>query len=465
MIKPIYLLCIIGLLLCGSNVTAQTISGHFPNMAGQEVRLEGFNGFGTYIITRNVASADGQFELSYSEENQGMGILKSPEGQSFVIILSGEDIELRGESFTMPETITISKSTENLLFEQYASEHPRREQALSAWVFLENIYKKDSLFAVQERPFQDILDEKERISREDQDFLESLDPQSYVSWYLPVRKRISSVSLVAQFRTDEIPETIAFFRELDHTDPKLHRSGLLGDVLESHVWLIENSGRSLDSVFVELNRSMDILTVQLSADSSTFNDIMNYTFDLLERRSLFTSAEHLALSLLNNHRNVLTPNLAAKLEKHRSMRIGSTAPEIIFTPHTVRPEGVTTDRLSNVESEYTVVVFAAGWCPHCREMMPDLIAKYPTWKEQGVEVVLVSLDDSPENFSRFASDLPFISTSDLKRWASPIAQDYHVQGIPEMFLLDNTRKILLRPNSVEHMHAWVDWYLVQGNPR
>jgi hypothetical protein len=31
-------------------------------------------------------------------------------------------------------------------------------------------------------------------------------------------------------------------------------------------------------------------------------------------------------------------------------------------------------------------------------------------------------------------------------------------------LLDEQRKILLRPNSVKQMDAWVDWYLVQGNP-
>jgi hypothetical protein len=30
-------------------------------------------------------------------------------------------------------------------------------------------------------------------------------------------------------------------------------------------------------------------------------------------------------------------------------------------------------------------------------------------------------------------------------------------------LLDKNRKIILRPNSVKQMDAWVDWYLVKGN--
>jgi hypothetical protein len=32
-----------------------------------------------------------------------------------------------------------------------------------------------------------------------------------------------------------------------------------------------------------------------------------------------------------------------------------------------------------------------------------------------------------------------------------------------MFLLDDKRKILLRPNSLKQLDAWVDWFLVQGN--
>jgi hypothetical protein len=32
-----------------------------------------------------------------------------------------------------------------------------------------------------------------------------------------------------------------------------------------------------------------------------------------------------------------------------------------------------------------------------------------------------------------------------------------------MYLLDKKREIILRPNSVKQVDAWVDWVLVQGN--
>ena len=197
--------------------------------------------------------------------------------KSFVVILSGENkqekgkrkkeevesnalsssksIKLKGESFTFPETIEIVNGKQNQFFAQYASEHPRREQTLSAWDYLAKIYKKDSLFAVHEIPKQAIEKEKQRIKAEDSLFLASLPKASYVSYYLPLRKLISSVSTIAQYRTEEIPATIQAFREIDYTDRRLYKSGLLKGVIESHFWLIENSGRSLDSVYIEMNKS------------------------------------------------------------------------------------------------------------------------------------------------------------------------------------------------------------------
>ncbi len=152
----------------------------------------------------------------------------------FFVILNDKRIRLKGESFASTESIVIIEGDENQLFGQYATEHPRREQALSAWRYLENIYTLDSLFAVQEIPKQVIISENRRIKTEDSLFLAGLPENSYLSYYLPLRKLVSSVSVVAQYRTEEIPATIASFRKIDYTDPPFAKSGLLADVIESH---------------------------------------------------------------------------------------------------------------------------------------------------------------------------------------------------------------------------------------
>ncbi len=451
--------------LTGYGAKAQTITGTFPLPAGEEVRLEGFYGFDTYLIGSTTVSEEGEFLLDYSEAGYGMGQLVSADNRPFILILSGENIELKGESFGHPETIEILKGEENQLFEQYAMEYPRREQALSAWEYLERIYSMDSLFAVHEDPLNAIVQEKQRIREEDRAFLESLDPESYVSWFLPLRKLVSSVPTIAQYRTGEIPGAISAFRTMDHTGPRLYKSGLLRDVIESHFWLIENSGRSLDSVFIEMNVSIDHLIDNIVTDEKKFNEITGYLFKLLERRSLFGSSEYLAVKVLNEVSCTIDNDLAAQLESYRAMKPGNTAPDFAFRKDVFAPGYGPSEipgKLSDLNSEYIVVVFGASWCPGCPEELSKIAGLYENWKAYGVEVVFVSLDEEKQVFENFAGIFPFISICDYQKWESPVVKAWHVFATPTLYLLDSKREILLRPNSVRHMDAWVDWYLVGG---
>lgn len=123
----------------------------------------------------------------------------------------------------------------------------------------------------------------------------------------------------------------------------------------------------------------------------------------------------------------------------------------------------TPQKLSYLNSTYTVVVFGASCCPQCPEELLQISRLYEKWNRYNVEVVYVSLDADKEIFKNFAGVFPFISIYDYQKWESPIVQAWHVFATPTLYLLDDTSEILLRPNSVRQMDAWVDWFLVRGN--
>jgi len=459
---------IISILICAFfsyELNAQSITGSFKQLSKQEVKLEGFNGLKTYVISNATADDKGNFMLSYAKEDFGVAYLISSDEKPLFIILSGEDVEITGEALSAAETIHIKKGKENLLFEQYAKEHPRREQALSAWIYLEKIYSLDPLFSIQKTPTGNIQAEKQRIKEEDASFLASLPKGSYVSWFLPTRKLVSDVSTIAQYRTEEIPATIAAFRQLDYTNARLYKSGLFKDAIESHFWLLENSGKPLDSVFIEMKTSIDAMFLYLVKNEDRLNEVTNYLFDLLERHSLFQASEYLALKALNETSCTLNADLAKQLESYRAMKKGNIAPDIVFGKNTYL-NGVNQSmfsRLTNLTTPYTLVVFGASWCPKCVEELPKIIQNYVKWRNLGLEVVYVSLDTEPAAFEQAAKSYPFFAYCDFKKWESPVAKDYYVFGTPTFYLLDAKREILLRPNSVSQVDAWVDWVLLQGN--
>lgn len=301
-----------------------------------------------------------------------------------------------------------------------------------------------------------------RIKKEDEDFLKGLESKSYVAWYLPVRRLVSDVSTIAQYRTEEIPATIAAFRNLDYTDERLYRSGLLRDAVESHFWLLENCGKSLDTVFIEMKLSIDAMMLKLIKDEKKLNEITDYLFDLLERHSLFQASEYLALKVLNEVSCTIDSDLAKQLETYRTMKKGNIASDILFEADLLNASIVNSQglkKLSNIKSKYVLVVFGAGWCQKCTEELPKIAGLYEKWKKKELEVVYISLDEKKEDFNNFASKFPFLSYCDYKKWNSPVVKEYYVFGTPTMFLLDSKREIVLRPNSVQQMDAWVDWML------
>ena len=462
---------IILLFTCINAYSQNSITGTFPGLAKQQIKLVSFDGFDTYLIDSIQANEKGQFQLSFGTTDFGMAYLLSEDNKNFVVILSGEkdkgeNLKVKGESFAFAESIEIVESDENKLFEQYASEHPRREQTLSAWDYLSKIYRKDSLFVVQKFLKQAITNEKQRIKSEDDLFLSGLPEGSYVSYYLPLRKLVSSVSTIAQYRTKEIPQTITAFRELDYTDARLYKSGLLKETIESHFWLIENSGRSLDSVYIAMNISIDRLIKNLLSDEQKLNEITEYLFKLLEERSLFTSSEYLAIKILNEVNFTIDNDLAMQLESYRTMKIGNLAPDFDFPKNNLAPSYESTNsptKLSDLKSQYTVVVFGSSWCPQCPQELSMISGLYKKWKAQSIEVVFVSLDEDEKIFKSFAEVFSFISICDYKKWEGSIVKNYHVFATPTIYLLDDKREIILRPNSVQQLDSWVDWYLVQGN--
>ena len=437
----------------------QDFSGQLSGMPEQTITLKSFEGTNSYVIDSTTSTAEGKFKLEFNEKDYGMGFLEAKNHKTFIVVLADEDIVLTGVNLSENTTLSYSRGEQNQAYTQYAKEQPKREQALNAWLYLQNMYTEDILFSKQRIPAEAISAEVNRIENEEKEFLSSLPKESFVKWFLPIRKLVGSVSMVAQYRTEDIPATREALRAIDYSDDRLYKSGLFKEALDNHVWFIENSSGSLDRVFEDLNTSIDIMFEDLIMDEAKFNEVTDYLFNLLEKRSLFTSAEYLALKVLNEQSCTLNENVAKQLEGYRKMKKGNQVPNISFGEATYYPSHTKAKSLYDIDSDYTLVVFAAGWCGHCTKEIPKLAKKYPAWHEKGLEVAMVGLDESPKDFAQFAAPFPFISTTDYQKWESQAVKDFHVYATPTMFLLDKDKNILLRPKSTEHLEAWVNSYM------
>jgi peroxiredoxin len=435
-----------------------TIVGNFSSIKGQTIRLVGYKGADVFKIDSTVVNAVGNFELHYSDANLGMGYILTNENKPYMVVLEKGEVQLIGQTPADATTILIQSGEQNKLFVKYALSHGKREQALSAWMYLKNLYELDSLFKNQAISKLAITNEIDRINKADNDFLKILPPNSFIKWYLPIRKLIGDVGVVANTRAQEIPQTIKAFRSINYAHPQLYTSGLFSELLESQFWLIQNSGLDQAAKSKEMNTSVDFILASVGKTEKLYNEFTNYLFQNFEKYNLFEASVYLAIKALNQKEVILNNSLVFKLESYRKMKVGNTAPEIEFKSdvYVNRQLVNNMNRLSDIKTKYKLVVFGGSWCPQCKEETMLLNMRYDKWKAKDVSVVMISLDTDKKAFEDFATEFPYTIACDYKKWETQAAKDYYVSSSPTIFLLDSNNKIILRPPTVASLDGWLD---------
>lgn len=123
----------------------------------------------------------------------------------------------------------------------------------------------------------------------------------------------------------------------------------------------------------------------------------------------------------------------------RSPLLGKPAPAFALP----RIDGPGRASSGNLAGRLYVVNFWASWCVPCREETPVLEAFYQRWRPQGLELVGILYNDTPDAARRFRTEFggswPLV---DDPRGRTAI--DYGVFGVPETFVVDRRGVIMAK---------------------
>lgn len=146
--------------------------------------------------------------------------------------------------------------------------------------------------------------------------------------------------------------------------------------------------------------------------------------------------------------------LKESIGKMKALAPGSSAPE--FTLPTTTGEQFS---LKSLQGHIAILDFWASWCAPCIAEMPVVKEIYAKYKDKGLKVVGISMDNSEAAWLKAIDkvQIPWIHVSSLKGMKRcPVAQLYQVYAIPKLYIIDKEGKIVAKDLRGEELKKKMD---------
>ena len=120
--------------------------------------------------------------------------------------------------------------------------------------------------------------------------------------------------------------------------------------------------------------------------------------------------------------------------------IGKPVPDFSATDFNGNPIS-----LQDYRGKILLLDFWGVWCGFCIDEMPNLKKVYDIYKDQGFDIIGVSLDDKETELRDYIreNDIQWRQIFSSERWRDdPLAQQYNVTGVPAQWLIDREGKLI-----------------------
>ncbi|MBQ9645426.1 MAG: AhpC/TSA family protein [Prevotella sp.] len=135
--------------------------------------------------------------------------------------------------------------------------------------------------------------------------------------------------------------------------------------------------------------------------------------------------------------------LEAMAASAEAMEAGQNVGDFVL----LTPDGEEMSIMAEVrKSPITILYFWASWCQPCMKEMPFMVSLYEKYREQGLQIIGISLDEKHESWVKAIKkhDMNWPQVSDLKGWGCTAAEALQVKAIPHIIVLDQNGTILRR---------------------
>jgi len=126
-----------------------------------------------------------------------------------------------------------------------------------------------------------------------------------------------------------------------------------------------------------------------------------------------------------------------KMAKANSLKPGMPVPVISYPDKNGVMQG-----LEQYKGKYVLIDFWASWCGPCRQAIPKVKELYEKYKDKGLDIVSVSIDDSKKAWAKAMEEEGMPWQQLLSPDKNATMKNFLFSGIPTIYLIDKQGKIV-----------------------
>ncbi|MFP4556451.1 MAG: TlpA family protein disulfide reductase [Bacteroidales bacterium] len=445
--KRAFFLIVFKFILTSAFAQGVSISVQVLQSFSAQAKLYVYKGKDTQVVDSAWRAKPGKFSFHLNEDyKQGLYKLSVGNNLSFNFIVSDEpQIDISTVAYAPEDSLRFKNSKENQIFWKYQRKKKQHRQQTWLLKSLKEFYSHDDMFFS--------LIERE-ISTKDEElasFANSIKkehPDLLASTYIMVEQNpIAPDTFDEDTRKAYLLDT--WWNDIDFKDTRL----LYTPAFQSRVWgymeLYFN-----DEFDKEEQDKAFILGVNNLMELEMHNQVKRYVREVLINGFADSDYEPVLEHIETSGFGDLEPLREKASFEGTDMRPNLKVGEKAYDFDVTLPNG-DTKKLSEIESQYKLILFWSSWCPHCIETMPDFIDIYRRYKEHGLEVIAVSIDEEEDIWNRHVDELnlPWINIREPLSRESMLLFKYNVEVTPLMFLLSKDLTILSRPSNHRQLNV------------
>jgi len=229
-----------------------------------------------------------------------------------------------------------------------------------------------------------------------------------------------------------------FFKHLELLDKSVRNSYIFKDKIDEYLMLIKNI--SYEKSGIDENKMISYLVLlfdEINSDEAAVYSSAEYIRNVVHKSGLEKIEAYIDINYIATSCNVEDDEaLQKRLDNYKRLAVGNLAPEIVSISSTDKKIN-----LQNLSTKYTLVLFWASWCGHCKETLPEIY----NYLEKNTEttVIAIGLDADENSWRQEIKNYPnWLHIRGSKQWDDPIANEYAVYATPTIYVLDEDKKIL-----------------------